>query len=144
MTGLGGRTNCAASDLTDAVLHEVASLVACLVRDADFAGAIDLRSLPLGDTDRAQLRGRLGRGEVAATADAAGGTQVTETSYSGVWWVRSCSEAGEVLFEHIVVARVPAILLAHAADIDDAAHRLRRELEMGAAATATAREAVHE
>ena len=59
------------------------------------AGSIDLRSLPLSDADRAQLEELLGRGEVQAKLDLAGASEVWETTYPGVWWIRHKGAGGQ-------------------------------------------------
>lgn len=120
-----------ASFRADAVLHEVADALRELALDPRSERVIDLRSLPLDDGERARLRERLGAGEVYAAVDAAGRTSVDETGYTGVWWVRHANSDGAALFEQIVVARVPALLLAHPADVAAAAARLGAEVEAG-------------
>ncbi len=114
--------------LVDAVLHECAAHLRALAAEPGFATAIDLRSLPLDDAQRQVLRERLGRGEVRAVVDVAGPTTVDETTFAGLWWVRHEGADGGVLAEQIVVARVPELLLAHPADVADAAARLRGAL----------------
>ena len=117
------------SGIAAAVLREVARLLDALARDTRFTETVDLHSLPLLDSDREQLRQRLGRGEIEAAFDFAGPTRITETAYAGVWWVRHADADDRAVLEQIVVAQVPALLLAHRADIDDAARRLATELE---------------
>lgn len=107
-----------------AVLHEVASALDALVRDERTQYTIDLHSLPLDDDERAWLRARLGSGEVRAALDVAGQSTVDETGFAGVWWVRHGDADGRTWLEQIVVARVPALLLAHPDDVADAAGRL--------------------
>ena len=110
--------------VADAVLHEVSRMLDALVRDPEFADAVDLHSLPLADTDRERLRQRFGSGEVEAVLDLVGPTRITETAYAGVWWVRHADAGDRTVLEQIVVARVPVLLYAHPADIADAARRL--------------------
>lgn len=111
-----------------AVLREVGQLLAQLAVLPDFSAAVDLRSLPMDDTGREALRQRLGFGEVKAAFDAAGPTQITETAFAGVWWVRHGDDAGGSLFEQIVVARVPELLLADPAAIVESSARLDADL----------------
>jgi len=118
----------AGSGVAEALLREVARLLDALARDPGYSAAIDLRSLPMQDADLACLRHRLGDGEVEARFDQVGPTRITETAYAGVWWVRHADADDRAVLEQVVVARVPALLLAHPADIDDAAHRLATEL----------------
>jgi hydrogenase-1 operon protein HyaF len=114
--------------LVEAVLQELAMQLEALAGDASFSDAIDLHSLPLDDNAREQLRQRLGRGEVEARLDLAGPSSVVETAYAGLWWVRHADADGRTVFEQIVVARVPPLLLAHGDDIAAAAQRLGAEL----------------
>jgi len=109
-----------------AVLHEIAARLGALGRDPSCEDCIDLRSLPMSDADRERLRDFLGRGEVDADCDVAGRCHVRETGFSGVWWVAYLSENGVPLLEQIVIARIPALLMAHPDDIL-AAHRMLGE-----------------
>jgi hydrogenase-1 operon protein HyaF len=121
------------SALVEAVLRELAEYLAALAARPDTFGAVDLRSLPMTDGERQALRARLGRGEVRARLDLAGRTQIDETAYAGVWWVRHEGTDGGMMAEQIVVARVPELLMAHPADIDAAARRLQQHLGAGTA-----------
>lgn len=107
-----------------AVLHEVATALGALAHDERSEHTIDLHSLPLGDDERAWLRARLGSGEVHATLDVAGRSTVDETAFPGVWWVRHADADGRAWLEQIVVARAPALLLAHPDDVAAGAARL--------------------
>jgi hydrogenase-1 operon protein HyaF len=120
---------CVDPRMGQAVLREVGQLLAQLAVQPDFCAAVDLRSLPMDDAERDALRQRLGFGEVKAAFDAGGPTQITETAYAGVWWIRHGDEdAGGPLFEQIVVARVPELLLADPAAIVDSSARLDGDL----------------
>jgi hydrogenase-1 operon protein HyaF len=117
------------TDVAAAVLSEVADRLERLAADPGASETIDLHGLPLTDAERDQLRQRLGQGEVDARLEIVGPTRITETAYAGVWWLRHADDDDRPVLEHIVVARVPALLLAHADDIADAARRLRAELD---------------
>ena len=69
------------------ILTEIHQLLKALSEKGE-AGSIDLRSLPMTDADREQLEEILGRGEVRAELELAGVSEVWETAYAGVWWVR--------------------------------------------------------
>jgi hydrogenase-1 operon protein HyaF len=112
-----------------ALLREVAALLERLAADPGFSETIDLHGLPLTDAERARLRQRLGDGEVDARLEIAGPTRITETAYAGVWWLRHADADDRPVLEQIVVARVPALLLAHPEDVADAARRLVAELD---------------
>lgn len=115
------------------VLQEIAGRLADLAATGQSA-AIDLRSLPMTSADLGELEHSLGRGEVAAKLTLAGASELWETRYSGVWWVRHYGEGGRLAAERIEIAAVPPILVAHEADIAAAAARVRRDLGSHAAA----------
>jgi hydrogenase-1 operon protein HyaF len=117
-----------ATGMALSVLAEIGSMLDAL-SESGRAGSIDLRSLPLSDADRAQLEEVLGRGEVRAELDIAGASEVWETIYPGVWWIRHRGAGDKIASEEISVCRIPEILITHPVDIEAAAGRLRQELE---------------
>jgi hydrogenase-1 operon protein HyaF len=117
------------------VLAEVGRLLEALATRGE-SGAIDLRSLPLTDADRAQLESLLGRGEVRAELDLAGRSEVWETAYPGAWWVRHLGAGGRIATETIAICLAPDILAAHPADVQAGARRLLRDLEQRTPTTA--------
>jgi len=128
----------APSALAQALLRELADMLAALASDPGCEAVIDLRSLPMEESDREALRDWLGRGEIEANCDVAGVSRVQETGFAGVWWVSHYGLGGVALVEQIVVARVPALLLAHPCDIRAAQERLTQCLaQVGCAARET-------
>lgn len=121
------RSNAATGTLAEAVLTEVAELLERFVATGE-TGAIDLRGLPMTDADTQRLEELLGRGEVHAQLEVVGHSEVRETAYSGVWWVRHRGTDARVAAEEIVVTRVPAILMTHEDDARAAAERLREAI----------------
>jgi hydrogenase-1 operon protein HyaF len=117
-----------AVSLVDAVFAELSHALARLAETGEET-VVDLRSLPFGETDRESLRERLGKGEVACELEVAGRSEVHETGFSGIWWVRHYGGSGEVIVEEVVVARVPEILASHPEDITHAARRMAAMLE---------------
>lgn len=97
------------------ILHEIETLLDDLVASGKTA-AIDLRSLPLLPGDYEKLKEVLGQGEVSATIDAMGPTQVRETAIHGVWWVTHSNSDATVVAEFIEVTTMPEILRTHPAD----------------------------
>ena len=110
------------------VLAEVGRLLEALSENGR-NGAIDLRSLPLTDADRAQLKELLGPGEVTAELDVAGRSTVRETAFAGVWWICHRGAGDKVASEEIAICPVPSILVSHRADIAAAARRIAQTLE---------------
>ena len=121
--------------MADAVLNEVASLAA---RHGETGGsaAIELTSMPLTRQDREAIETRLGRGEVEATIEAAGRSEVWETAYAGVWFVRHLGLDGKVATETIEICAVPLILFSHPDDRRAGAARLGEDLRAKAAPAA--------
>lgn len=117
-----------ATGMAMSVLTEIHQMLEALAESGQ-AGSIDLRSLPLSDADRAELEQALGRGEVQASMDLAGESEVWETTYPGVWWIRHKGAGGKIATEEISVCRIPEILKTHPVDIEAAAARLKQELE---------------
>lgn len=124
-------TGCAEPDgqtgMADALLREIADALERFVATGEVT-AIDMRGLPLGDADRAVLEQRLGQGEVSAILTVAGQSEVWETAFSGVWWVRHRGASGGVAAEEIVITRLPEILATHPDDARDGLMRLRAVL----------------
>lgn len=113
--------------LVAALLREVAALLAAFVERGE-EGLIDLRSLPLSDGDRALLEQSLGRGEVAAQISVAGDSEVWETAYAGVWWVRHAGRGNGTTTDQISVSALPEILRTHPADAQAALARMQADL----------------
>jgi len=114
------------------VLAEIGQLLTTLSERGE-TGAIDLRSLPMTDADRGQLEEILGRGEVRAELDLAGASEVWETSYNGVWWIRHKGAGDKIATEEIAVTPMPEILMTHPADIAAASRRIRQDLDSAGA-----------
>ena len=117
------------SGLAQSVLREIAAHLAALA-DVGESAAIDLRSLPMTAADRGELESLLGRGEVTVKLDVAGTSELWETRYSGVWWVRHRGEGERIATERIEIAAIPEILVSHDADIAAAAARIREEVDL--------------
>ena len=111
------------------VLREVAERLEALAERGE-CGVIDLKSLPLSDSHLQQLRERLGRGEVSAQLEILGPSEIWETRYPGVWWVRHLGVADLVAAERIEITRVPDILSAALPDVVTAAQSLNDDLAL--------------
>ncbi|MDE1922212.1 MAG: hydrogenase expression/formation protein, partial [Gammaproteobacteria bacterium] len=92
------------------------------------AAAIDLRSLPMTVADRGELESRLGRGEVSVKLELGGASELWETRYSGVWWVRHKGDDDRVASERIEITAIPEILKSQEEDVAAAAARIREEV----------------
>jgi hydrogenase-1 operon protein HyaF len=113
--------------MAQSVLREVAQALDTLAASGTRA-AIDLRSLPMTAADRDDLDQALGRGDVAVSLEAAGRSEIWETGFAGIWWVRHFGGDGRVASEVIEITPVPDILAAHPDDIGAALQRLQADL----------------
>ena len=118
-----------------AILTELVSLLERLA-DGEQPAAIDLRSLPMSPHDRAELRRALGEGEVQATLNADGLSNIRETRVPGVWWLEHHDRHGELIAELIEVTRIPQILMSASDEIAAGARALREQITTPAAARA--------
>lgn len=116
-------TPAAATGLADAVFAEIAAALGALAATGETT-VIDLRSLPLVPADLVALAERLGEGEVTCRIEVAGPSEVRETGFSGVWWVRHLDGGGAVVVEEVQVTRIPEILPSHPDDVAFAARRM--------------------
>jgi hydrogenase-1 operon protein HyaF len=113
--------------MAQSVLAEIGERLTALA-DGGETAAIDLLSLPMTPADRAELKALLGRGEIEAVLDIAGPSQIWETAYSGVWWVRHFGAGSKIAVERIEITALPDILKSADDDIAAAATRLRSDL----------------
>ena len=112
--------------MAKAVMAEVAEALGKLVAHRE-SSTIDLRSLPLTDADLEELDQLLGRGEVEATIQVIGKTEVHETRFAGVWWLKHRGAEDRVALEQIVVTLVPDILCAQKEDVLLAADAIQQQ-----------------
>ncbi len=112
----------APSGMALAVLGEIAHRA--LRREPGGRDSVTLRGLPLSPNDFRWLRSVLGEGEVRIVINALGETEILETGFSGVWWIRDRDPDGAVRAEHVEIASVPLLASAHEDDMRVAAQRL--------------------
>ena len=113
--------------MANSLLAEISRALSALAATGT-PSALDLRSLPLTAADRAALDAGLGRGDVAITLSASGTSEIWETGFCGVWWLRHLGADGKVASEVIEITSIPQIVTAHPDDISAAAQRLQSAL----------------
>lgn len=111
--------------MTDSILSEIAERLRAFALSGE-GTVIDLRSLPMSNADRDDLEARLGRGEVEVKLHVSGQSDIWETAFAGVWWVRHFDGDGRIAAEELNITSVPDILRAHPDDARTAATRLTR------------------
>ena len=114
-----------------AILYELSEMLDELIEKGE-SGAIDLQGLPLTPSDYELLREVLAEGEVHATIDAIGPTEVRETMFPGVWWITHYNVEGDIMADVIEVGFVPEILQSHPDDVSESSERLKAYLQEAA------------
>ncbi len=109
------------------VLHEIRHALRQLIEEGR-STTIDLRALPFGPGDEDHLLNALGRGEVQATLDTLGPTEIWESAYTGVWVVDHRNREGQRIALAVEVTQVPGILLAQQVDLPNSLARLSQTL----------------
>ncbi|MGF1548679.1 MAG: hydrogenase expression/formation C-terminal domain-containing protein [Thiotrichales bacterium] len=115
------------SAMVDALARELEQALTRYLDQAENQ-LIDLRGLPLTRADFEALQTLLGTGEVRATLEVSGPSEVWETAYAGVWWIRHRTSADNIVAEYLEVGAIPAILKSHPDDMRVAAERLGTHL----------------
>ncbi len=109
------------------ILHEVRHALARLIATGETT-KIDLKAMPFGPGDLEQLLSVLGTGEVQATVEALGPTNIQETAIPGVWLVDYMNTEAHRLALHLEIAAVPEILCPQPQDLADAIDALDARL----------------
>ncbi len=109
------------------LLHEIRHALARLLDDQQ-PTVIDLRSLPLAPGEEEKLLNTLGHGEVHASLNALGPTDIVETGYPGVWVVLHYNTDREVIGKFIEVCEIPELLRSQQDDIREGLEQLQSRL----------------
>lgn len=99
-----------------AMLYEITGMLKALIESGE-TGSVDLRRAPLDAAEHRELKSLLGRGEVNATVDSLGPTEICETAIPGIWLVSHRNPNGDTIGEFIETTTCPELLGAHSADM---------------------------
>ena len=91
--------------------------------------AIDLRAIPLGPGEEERLLAALGTGELFATFDALGRSELQECGYPGVWRVTHWNTTGEVTGRFLEITYAPSLFAADPEDVRAGLERLAARLD---------------
>ncbi len=111
-----------------ALLTEICSMLATLISEKK-TNSIDLHSLPLLSGEYETIKTILGKGEITASLESLGSSQIYETVLPGVWWIIHNNEHTERMTEVIEITRIPSILKSQHADIEAAHSALQQQLQ---------------
>jgi hydrogenase-1 operon protein HyaF len=109
------------------ILFEVRHALEALL-DTGKTSIIDLRSIPLAPGEEEIIINTLGQGEVNASLDALGPSEIYETRFAGVWLITHYNEDQAVVSRFIEITRLPDILKSQHEDMSNALMALDREL----------------
>ena len=105
------------------LLHEIRHALARQLENGE-THILDLGAIPMSPDELQRLLELLGEGEVHATLDARGRSDIVETRFPGVWLVTHQNDDDVVIGRFIEVCQVPDILKSQAWDADAALGRL--------------------
>jgi len=111
------------------LLHEIKHALKRLVQEGEET-TIDLRAIPMGTGDAVALNAYLGHGEVSATVDALGKSEILETHFAGVWMITHFNQEDEIIGRFIEITSIPSLLKSQAEDMTTALKQLRKQLLM--------------
>lgn len=94
---------------TQPLLHEIRHALQRLI-DTGETTIIDLRSIPLTNTEEEHLETLLGRGEVNCQLNALGKSTISETAIPGVWLISHYNQEEELMAKSIEITTIPSIL----------------------------------
>lgn len=114
--------------MAQAVLSELIEYLQ-LLADKGQQHVIDLTSLPMNNTDKRELEKILGQGEVSVTLSTIGDSQIIETGYSGIWWIKHYTAEQQLISELIEVCPIPEIIKSHSDDIRQSADSIKNLID---------------
>lgn len=110
------------------LLHELRHALERLL-DTGATHAIDLRAIPLAPGEEDRLLAQLGTGELVATLNAQGRSEIRECDYPGVWCVSHWNAADELVGRVLEVTFMPSLLASQPADVRRGLGRLAASLD---------------
>ncbi|MGR8931974.1 MAG: hydrogenase expression/formation C-terminal domain-containing protein [Gammaproteobacteria bacterium] len=91
------------------ILNEMLSKLETL-NSSGQSSILDLRHEPLTLEDIKDLRALLGYGEVDASLNTLGNTNICETAVAGIWWITHYNEKGDVTSEFVEITHCPELM----------------------------------
>jgi hydrogenase-1 operon protein HyaF len=107
-----------------ALLRELENHLQRLIETGETA-RIDLGSLPLNSADYELLEQVLGHGEVIATVDSLGVSEISDTEIPGIWRIEYYNSEEVLVAEYIEVTRCPELLQTPLEEMRDGLSALR-------------------
>jgi hydrogenase-1 operon protein HyaF len=109
------------------IMHEILHALQKLKAQGETT-TIDLRAIPFGPGDEADLLTHLGKGEIYVELNSLGKSVIRESAYSGVWIIDHRNADEQRVALQIEVTRLPAIIQAQPEDVAESITRLDHQL----------------
>lgn len=109
------------------ILNEIRHALEKLL-DTGEETVIDLRGIPMAPGEEGRIETVLGKGEVQASLDALGPSEIRETAIPGVWLIVHYNSEDEVMGKFVEISVIPSILKAQEVDMRDGLERLKSRL----------------
>lgn len=107
-----------------ALLRELENHLQRLIETGETA-RIDLGTLPLNPADFELLEQVLGHGEVIASVESMGVSEISDTSIPGIWRIEYYNSEEALVAEYIEVTRCPELLLTPMEEMQESPSLLR-------------------
>ena len=89
--------------------------------------SIDLARQPLTSIDLIELEKLLGKGELSITLSTIGDSEIFETAFSGIWWVKHYTADQILISQFIEITNIPDIIKSQPEDMQLALSRLKSQ-----------------
>jgi len=107
------------------LLHELRHALRRLA-DSGETTTIDLRSLPLAPGELEILERTLGGGELSATLNALGPSEILETAFAGIWRIVHYNQNQEIIGYFLEVTTLPTLLQTPIEDLQNGLQGLQQ------------------
>lgn len=105
------------------LLHEIKHALNNLIENNE-SSIIDLRSIPLANSEEDKILEILSCGEIQAHLNALGKSEIIESQYAGVWVITHFNQDEEIISRFIEITHIPEILCSQTLDMQDAYNHL--------------------
>lgn len=114
------------------LLHEIKHHLRDLLESGK-KNTIDISAIPMSPDDELSFEAFLGRGEVTASLESLGNSEIIETRFSGVWLITHHNAQGERIGRFIEITTMPEILKSQSQDMRAALTALDERLSAATA-----------
>ena len=114
------------SGMLPSILNELVQHLQNLIENGQ-PHSIDLARQPLTSIDLIELEKLLGKGELSITLNTIGDSEIFETAFSGIWWVKHYTADQVLISQFIEITNIPDIIKSQPEDMQLALSRLKSQ-----------------